>query len=62
MAQVNYYTEEFLRGLFNNSNLEVVKLFKQDYLEPDGSFTIDMIFILKKKNNHIIWGVENEKA
>ena len=48
---INYYNEEFLRDLFINNNLEVVKLFKQDYLEPDGSFTIDMIFILKKKSN-----------
>jgi 2-polyprenyl-3-methyl-5-hydroxy-6-metoxy-1,4-benzoquinol methylase len=47
---INYYSEGFLRDLFQRNKLEVVKLFKQDYPEPDGTFTTDMIFILKKSS------------
>lgn len=48
---INYYSEEFLKDLFQRNNLEIVKLFKQDYHERDGSITVDLIFILRKRSN-----------
>lgn len=50
---INYYSEEFLRDLFQKNKLEVVKLFKQDYPEPDGTVTVDLIFILKKNSKWV---------
>lgn len=48
---INYFSEEFLTGLFEKNNFEIIKLFKQDYRESDGSITIDVIFILRKRSN-----------
>ncbi len=48
LIYLNYFSEVFLREAFAANGLEIVKLFKQDYPEPDGSVTLDLIFILRK--------------
>ncbi len=49
LIYLNYFSEVFLREAFATNGLEIVKLFKQDYPEPDGSVTLDLVFILRKK-------------
>lgn len=44
----NYYSEEFLRALLIENQLEVLEIARQDYPEVDGSITTDMIWFARK--------------
>ncbi len=45
---MNYFTEDFLKTAFDENGLTIQKQMNQDYPEPGGGITIDMIFILRK--------------
>jgi 2-polyprenyl-3-methyl-5-hydroxy-6-metoxy-1,4-benzoquinol methylase len=45
----NYHSQEDLKQAFIASGFEISRLKLQEYLEPDGRVTIDMIFIEFKK-------------
>ena len=45
---LNYYSPRFLDNEFAKNNLKVVENIRKNYPELDGSFTVDMIYILKK--------------
>jgi ubiquinone/menaquinone biosynthesis C-methylase UbiE len=44
----NYYTEQFLKELLAANHFVVRHTFKQDYLEDDGTITVELIFIAQK--------------
>lgn len=50
----NYYSEGFLRKSFRDNGLKVLNFFRQEYPEPDGSITMDMIFIAQKASSNIL--------
>jgi ubiquinone/menaquinone biosynthesis C-methylase UbiE len=45
----NYHIQSDLESAFIRNGFQVVRLDRQDYLEPDGSVTIDLIFIAEKE-------------
>lgn len=45
----NYHKQPDLQDAFEKSGFKVLKLDRQDYLEPDGSITVDLIFIAEKQ-------------
>jgi Trans-aconitate methyltransferase len=45
----NYHQQADLQEAFRKAGFNVVRLDQQDYLEPDGSVTIDLIFIAEKE-------------
>jgi len=45
----NYHQQQNLEKAFSDGGFEIVCLKLQDYTEPDGNFTTDMIFIAKKR-------------
>lgn len=45
----NYHIQSDLESAFSQSEFRIVRLDRQDYLEPDGSVTIDLIFIAEKQ-------------
>jgi trans-aconitate methyltransferase len=45
----NYHQQHDLEDAFTNSGFEIVRIKLQDYAEPDGSSTTDMIFIALKR-------------
>jgi len=45
---LNYYSEEFLEKEFESNGLRIEKNITKNYPERDGSFTVDLIYILKK--------------
>jgi 2-polyprenyl-3-methyl-5-hydroxy-6-metoxy-1,4-benzoquinol methylase len=44
----NYYSEEFIKDALTQNGLALDQYWRQDYPEPNGGITIDMIFIVKK--------------
>ena len=48
---IYYHQETFLKNCFEKYGFEILQLERKEYPEPDGSFLIDMIFILRKKTN-----------
>lgn len=46
----NYHRQQDLEGAFAKGGFEIRQIKLQDYIEPDGPITIDMIFIAVKKN------------
>lgn len=44
----NYYSEEYIENLLKENGLRINNIFKQNYPETDGSFTVD-IFITAEK-------------
>lgn len=45
----NYHIQSDLQEAFEKSGFSVLKLDRQDYQEPDGSVTVDLIFIAEKQ-------------
>ncbi len=45
----NYHIQSDLQEAFEKSGFKVLKLDRQDYPEPDGSVTVDLIFIAEKQ-------------
>ena len=45
----NYHIQSDLESAFSGNGFRVVRLDHQNYLEPDGSVTIDLIFIAEKE-------------
>lgn len=45
----NYHIQSDLESAFSGNGFRVVRLDRQNYLEPDGSVTIDLIFIAEKE-------------
>lgn len=45
----NYHIQSDLQEAFEKSGFKVLKLDRQDYQEPDGSVTVDLIFISEKQ-------------
>jgi len=45
----NYHRQHDLEFAFQQNGFELTRVNLQDYIEPDGSITIDMIFIATKK-------------
>ncbi len=45
----NYHKQTELHEVFEKCGFKVLLLDKQDYVEPDGSTTIDLIFVAKKQ-------------
>ena len=45
----NYYQDQFIVDLLSQNNIDVLEVGKEEYIEPDGSKTIDT-FIYAKKN------------
>jgi ubiquinone/menaquinone biosynthesis C-methylase UbiE len=45
----NYHRQADLQEAFENSGFKILKLDRQDYQEPDGSVTVDLIFIAEKQ-------------
>ncbi len=45
----NYHRQSDLQEAFEKSGFNVLKLDRQDYQEPDGSVTVDLIFIAEKQ-------------
>ena len=45
----NYHQQQHLEDEFANNGFEIRHVKLQDYIEPDGSITTDMIFIAVKK-------------
>ena len=45
----NYHIQSDLQEAFEKSGFNVLKLDRQDYQEPDGSVTVDLIFIAEKQ-------------
>ena len=48
LIYVNYHQSEFLRNQLEKSGFENIELVIQEYPEPDGTFTNDLIFLAKK--------------
>lgn len=46
---VYYHQEQYLKSELNNNGFEIIKTYKKDYPEPDGSFLTDLIIIATKK-------------
>ncbi|HNX56910.1 MAG TPA: class I SAM-dependent methyltransferase [Prolixibacteraceae bacterium] len=44
----NYHRQTDLQEAFEKSGFKILKLDRQDYLEPDGSLTVDLIFVAEK--------------
>lgn len=45
----NYHVQYYLESSFSRNGFRVARLDRQDYLEPDGTVTIDLIFIAEKQ-------------
>ncbi len=45
----NYYQDQFIFNLLNENNISVLEIGKEEYLEPDGSKTIDTFIYANKK-------------
>lgn len=45
----NYHRQTDLQDAFEKSGFKILKLDRQDYQEPDGSITVDLIFIAGKQ-------------
>lgn len=45
----NYHVQSDLQEAFENSGFKILRLDRQDYMEPDSSVTTDMIFIAIKR-------------
>lgn len=45
----NYHRQTDLQEAFEKSGFKVLKLDRQDYKEPDGSVTVDLMFIAEKQ-------------
>jgi len=45
----NYHRLPDLQEAFEKSGFKILKLDRQDYQEPDGSITVDLIFIVEKQ-------------
>ncbi|HBV96410.1 MAG: hypothetical protein JL50_14185 [Peptococcaceae bacterium BICA1-7] len=50
----NYYSRSFLGKALLDSGLEVIEFFRQEYPEPGGGITMEMIFIAQKPNPDIL--------
>jgi len=44
----NYHRQTDLQEAFEKAGFKVLRLDRQDYLEPDGSVTVDLIFVAEK--------------
>lgn len=44
----NYHRQADLQEAFEKAGLTVLRVDRQDYLEPDGSVTVDLIFVAEK--------------
>ena len=44
----NYHEQADLEKAFESNGFKVVRLHRQNYLEPDGSVTVDLVFIAQK--------------
>ncbi len=47
----NYHRQADLQQAFETAGFTVLRLDRQDYLEPDGSVTVDLIFVAEKTAN-----------
>jgi ubiquinone/menaquinone biosynthesis C-methylase UbiE len=45
----NYYSESFVRKMLHHGGLKVIDFIRQEYPEPGGGMTMEMIFIAQKE-------------
>jgi hypothetical protein len=44
----NYYSDEFIIDILSRHNINVLEITKEEYVEPDGSITVDTFIYAKK--------------